>query len=151
MSLKSFLDFTDDKLAKDHSTPAFDAQRARAGLVKVIDRAATSFSEGKTTGKRSWSVNRNVVEFTLPVALDGKTTFYIPAERFPDALSKLKAAVEKGEADSALEAANGDDDQPKAARRQSKPREAGDRPGWSEDRRARFQASIAARKAAKAD
>lgn len=150
-SLDDFLKLSDDRLAKDHSTPAFDAVRARAGLVKVIDRAASTFTEGKTSGRKAWSVNRGVVELTLPVEIGGKSTYYIPSERFPDALAKLKKAVEAGDVDADLEAQadNVDDPRPKAIRRQSAPREGGSGRTWSPERKAKFAATIAARKAAK--
>lgn len=103
MALKDFLALADDKLHELFSTKKPDPTKARASLVKRLDTAATQFgSPEPSRGKKMWSVNNNVVELTLPVAIGGKSTYFFPAERFPDAIKSLKDAVNAGEADADL-------------------------------------------------
>ena len=148
MSLKDFLALTDDKLLSTYETPAFDAAKARKSVLKVIDKAIAQFgSTEPAKGSKSWSVNRGVVSFTLPISIGGKSVFLLPSERFGDALTALRAAVEAGEADAELEKqSEGESVAP------SKPSGGAgvSRAPWSPERRAKHAATLAARKAKKA-
>ncbi|WP_454883974.1 hypothetical protein [Sphingomonas oryzagri] len=108
----SFLELIDDTLGTHFHKPVYDPVKGREKLVKVIDGAATQHKEGRTkVPNRAWTVgNNNAISFSPklsgnPVLIAGKETNYVPAERFPDFLAKLKAAVEKGDLDKEIEAA----------------------------------------------
>jgi hypothetical protein len=147
MSLKDFLALTDSTLEKDFSTPAFDVNAAREKVLKIIDKANEQFGSEPTRGPKRWKVNRNVVEFSLPVEIEGTSTFYIPSERFPDALKKIRAAVAAGEADSMLDNMKGEETtRAKVGKIMGERRQ---RAGWTDERRERQRASIEARRFAK--
>lgn len=146
MSLKDFLALTDDKLSATHKMPTFDAIKARKPILAAIDKANAQFgSTERDRSRKAWSVNRGVVEFTLPIAVAGKETHYIPSERFPDALAALKKAIEAGEADAELEKAS----ESGATRSRAAPTgERKARAGWSPERRAKMLEASAAKRAA---
>lgn len=157
MALKDILSLIDHKLKDVYHTVAYSPAKDRAAVAKRLDDTKSKFlATEPPRGKKDFSVANNVVEFRpiVPGAgalmLAGSDVSYVPAERFADFLGGLKAAVEAGELDAELEAAHGD--QPKAAkapRAARAPREPSAGAGWSEERRAKFAASIEARKAAK--
>ncbi|PZU07657.1 MAG: hypothetical protein DI606_16375 [Sphingobium sp.] len=84
------------------------AEKLRARFSKSLDTALNQFlATEPTRGKKSWKAANNIVEFKPtfggePVALDGDTTLYIPSERFDAFIKALKASVEAGELDDAL-------------------------------------------------
>ncbi len=151
MALKDFLSLVDDKLRDAFHKVVPDHTKARMQLIKSIDKATKQFNEGKQPRGASkwWSAQNNVVEFTpnlngKPISIGGKTKSYIPAERFPNALDHLRASVEAGELDGQLAKSNDTDaTTPRKIREKG---EGGSGKGWSPERRARFEASIAARK-----
>lgn len=158
-ALKDLLSFIDDKLGTEFNKPEFDPEKARAPLIKGIDRSKEQFEQGKTkVPHRWWSVNRNVVEFEPRVKgnaieIGGKPLLYIPAERFVEFLASFKAHVEAGQFDKQLEEMpitvtshmrSESGEKPVRARR-----EGGGGREWTPERRAAYQATIAARKAAK--
>lgn len=154
MSLADVLSLVDEKLSKVYEKVSYDPTKDRAKFAKRIDATLEKFLQTEPArGAKDFSVQNGVVRYEpklsgAPVALGGKTTLFVPSERFADFLTKLKAAVEVGQLDSELEAAtNGDAEAaPKKVRVKS---EGGSGRGWSDERRARFAASIAARNAAK--
>lgn len=148
MSLKKFLALTDIKLAdKFHETPP-DTDKLRKAAVKKIDKAIEQFSATEPArGRKMFKANNAVVELQLPFAVELETLHYVPSERLLDALNELKAGVEAGEADDALiAAANGGEVEAKPKRQR---KTSGGGAGWSQERRDRFAATVAARKAAK--
>ncbi len=156
MALKDILGLIDHKLADVFHTVAYSPNRDRAAVAKRIDDTKSKFlATEPARGKKDFSVANNVVEYRpiVPGAgallIAGKDVSYIPAERFVDFLDGLKAAVEEGELDKELEAAHDGEavTKVKAARKPREPGSAGK--GWSEERRAAYAATIAARKAAK--
>lgn len=155
MALKDILGLIDHKLADVFHTVAYSPNRDRAAVAKRIDDTKSKFlATEPARGKKDFSVANNVVEYRpiVPSAgallIAGKDVSYIPAERFVDFLDGLKAAVEEGELDKELEAAHGGEAvKVKAARKPREPGSVGK--GWSEERRAAYAATIAARKAAK--
>lgn len=162
MALKdTFSTFFDNVgLADVFNRPAHDPVKARKPLLKGIETAKTQFEEGKTKGpNRWWSVSNGVVALTVKVSgvtfdINGVATNHMPAERFPEFLAKFKAAVEAGEFDEELEN-HGNGDAKVHIAKARKPRTPKDPNApaagreWSEERRAKFAATVAARKAAK--
>ncbi len=160
MALKDILSLIDHKLKDVYHTVAYSPVKDRAAVAKRLDDTRSKFlATEPPRGKKDFSVANNVVEFrpVVPGAgalmLAGSDVSYVPAERFADFLVGLKAAVEAGELDAELEAAHGDQAKTsttKTPRAPRAPREPGSGSGWSEERRARFAASIEARQKAKA-
>jgi hypothetical protein len=153
MSIKDLLSLADDKLKDVFSKREYDPSRDRARHLKMIEGDERSFGNPEPMrGKKAWKASNNVIEYTSRFPIDGKTTHYVPSERFGDFLSKLKALITGGTFDKDFEAAAGNGETtPRATRTPRKPRDpnAPAKAGWSDERRARFEASIAARKAAK--
>lgn len=149
MALKDFLALADDKLADTYHKAEFNVEKARDAVKARLDKAVEQFTATEPTrGRKMWSVNRNVVELTLPFAIGGKNVVYIPSERFADAVKALQDSISKGEVDSELEAGAAD---PANKPRVRAPRAAGSGggKGWTEERRARYAETIAARNANK--
>ena len=141
MALSDLLKLADDKLAELFHKKQHDPEKARRPILKGIDRTRNQFeSPSPTKGKKWWKVSNNVVEFSPPFPIGGKTTHYVPSERFPDYLTQLHGAVSAGELDDSFGTA------PVRTPRKSG---AGSK-AWTPERRARFAASVAARKAKKA-
>lgn len=155
MSLKDILALVDDKLGDVFRTVAYTPDRDRQKFAARIDATKEKFLQTEPPrGKKDFSVANNVVEYrpTLggPVKIGGKDVSYVPAERFGDFLTGLKAAVMAGELDKELEAAGkGDTATTTRAPRVKSQGTGGGGRGWSEERRAAFAATIAARNAAK--
>jgi hypothetical protein len=125
MALKDFFALVDDKLHDIFERSEPDPAKARKPFLRAIDKAVKQFEEGKQPrgANRFWSANNNVVKLTPNVGgrginIGGKSAQTIPAERFPDAMKALKAAVEKGELDDVLNAdADSTVTKPKAERK----------------------------------
>lgn len=157
--LKGFLDLVDAKLEQAYAYIAPDNSQHRKTFLRGLDRVVEQFESGKPRGgaSRQWSANNNVVRFEPKllgnaVKVDGKTVFHIPAERFVGAIGELRKSVEAGELDEALGEAysKGVKASDEREARQPRQKSAGSvRTGWSEERRAKFEATQAAKKAAK--
>ena len=154
MALKDFVALADDKLHEVFSRKPHDATKSREAMVKRLDKASEQFQATEPVrGRKLFKIQNSVVELTLPFEIDGKSTFHIPSERFADALTHLKESVTKGELDNELK--KGADQSysgttaaaVKAPRNQSSG--AAGR-GWTDERRAKFAATVAARNAGKA-
>ncbi len=108
MDWKALIDKT---LGTHFNAPVYDPAKGRDKLVKVIDKAAEQHKEGKTPPTRSWKLGSNrAISFAPvlngnPVLLQGEAVSYVPAERFQDFLSGLKAAVQAGDLDDEIKAA----------------------------------------------
>lgn len=155
MALKDLLALVDDKLSNLFEKVAYDGSKDRAKFVKRIDSTKEKFlATEPARGAKDFSVANGVVRYAPtisgnPVAIGGKTTLHVPSERFADFLDKLRAAVEAGELDDVIEAAATGEGAAKAQRAPRAKREGGSGRGWSDERRAAFAATIAARKAGK--
>lgn len=153
--LADALKLVDDTLGTTFAKPAFDAEKARRPLIRGIEKTKTQFTEGKTKApRRWWDVSNNVVAFSptlegQPLQINGKDILYIPTERFVEFLDTVRAAVEAGEFDDELKNGGQGDASVKTPRAARAKKEPGSGSGWSEERRARFAASIEARKKAK--
>jgi hypothetical protein len=133
----------------------YDAEKARAPLLKRIDKALERFNSSSPSKATSWMRTENGhYEFKLPFAIKGRDTWYRPAETFAAVLEKLKEQIAAGTHDDDIKAANAADPAMAATstttRKARAPRassgEGGS--GWSPQRREKFLATVAARKAA---
>jgi hypothetical protein len=156
MALQDFLNLVDAKLHDVFHHVAADPAKARKPFVKKIDATIKQFAEGKQPrgADKWWTANNNVVMFSP--TMDGREIkigkvypLPIPSERFTDALNHLKASVEAGELDDQLIAEDGTEAPVKATRKRAAPTGGSGRAGWTDERRERYAASIAAKKAAK--
>lgn len=158
MALKEFLALTDKSLAEKFDYVAPDLTKARKPFIAALDKAAKQFGEGKQPrgANALWSANNNVVRFTpklggAPVSINGETVHEIEDAKFPAALKAIRDAVEAGELDEALHDASESKSDPlaggvKLSAHSVTPKRA----GWSAERRQRYEATQAAKKAAKA-
>lgn len=105
MAIDDLFKLHDASLASTFSQKPYDPTKDRAALVKALDAAIEQFNNGRTkVPNRMWSVSNGVVEFKpkfkgKPIALSGTDTFYVPQERFEEAVGVVRKAVEFGELD----------------------------------------------------
>lgn len=155
-TLASFIDNTG--LSEVFHRKEADPVRVRKPLIDGIEKAKTQFEAGNTKGARWWKASNGVVALTVKVGgnvfdINGVQTNHMPQERFVEFLGKFRKAVESGEFDAELATHGEGDAKVHIAKAPRKPREAGSGGGsreWTPERREKFAASIAARKAAKA-
>ncbi|APX65562.1 hypothetical protein AV944_06580 [Sphingomonas sp. LK11] len=118
MSIKDLLSLADDKLKETFAKREYDPTKDRAKHVKAIENDERSFGNPEPTkGRKAWKASNNVVEYTSRFPIGGKTTHYVPSERFSDFLERLKNLITEGHFDKDFEtaAANGEA-APRAAR-----------------------------------
>ena len=152
MALKDFLSLADDKLHEVFAKKDYDPAKDRAAMIKRLDTAHTQFqSATPIKGRKMFKIANGVVELTLPFEIGGKSVFHLPTERFADAIQHLKDAVGQGEADGHLKSGATNVAAPRQARKPDAPRYSEGTRGWSDERRAKFAATVAARKAAPKD
>jgi hypothetical protein len=147
----------DPKLEETFNQKAYDPAKDRQWVVSRLESAKTQFAStegGRGGGRKMWKLANGVVAFSpvrrdgMSLVVNGQTTVFIPSERFNDFLNAMVEAVNAGEFDKELiaDATTGTTvkvaSKPRAARASSV-----GGAGWSDERRARFEASIAARKA----
>ena len=153
MALKDFIALADDKLHEAFNRKPHDATKARETMVKRLDKAHEQFHATEPArGRKLFKIQNGIVELSLPFEVSGKSTFHIPSERFADALKHLKTSVTKGELDDELRAAAdkpSGDPAPAAAKVPRKQSTGGTGRGWTDERRAKFAATVAARNAGK--
>jgi hypothetical protein len=157
MALKDIFTLFDDTLADVFAKKAYDPTKDREKLIKRLEAQKAKFlATEPAKGRKDFSIANGVVEFrpTLanghPLVLNGKEANYVPSERFADVLDYLIDEVKSGQVDDQLAGKEGSAPLPKAARAPRAKREgASGGSGWSEERRAAFAKTIAARKAAK--
>ncbi|KTT98684.1 hypothetical protein [Sphingomonas sanguinis] len=156
MALKDLLALADKKLQDVFHTKAYDpgSDRERT-ILRIEDQRAKFLATEPAKGKKDFVVQNKVVQYSPVVpragalVIAGETTHYIPSERFTDFLDVLKTEIANGNLDRELEAAHSEESKAaKSTRSARAPREGGGK-GWSEERRAAYAATIAARKAAK--
>lgn len=146
MSLKDLLSLADDKLHDVFNRKAPDLTKLRKAVLKGIETTERQFASVTPVRGRKWfKVNNEVVEFNLPFGIQGKSKFYVPAERFGDFLTKLKSTVTGGELDK--EIAAGKTDAPAASAPKVRKR-APQSPEVVANRVAKAAATRAAKKAA---
>ncbi|KQO06913.1 hypothetical protein [Sphingomonas sp. Leaf242] len=147
----------DPALKETFDKKAYDPVKDRAWVVSRLEAAKTQFASTEATrggGKKLWKLANGVVAFSpvrkdgAPLVVNGQTTNFIPSERFGDFLNAMIAAVNAGEFDKEFEADTTAGTTVKV-RTPRAPRASAGGTGWSEERKAKFAATIAARKAPK--
>jgi hypothetical protein len=157
----SFLDkinaLIDPKLKETFERKEYDPAKDRAWIVGRLESTKTQYGATETTrggGAKWWKLANGVVAFSpvrkdgAPLVINGQTTLFIPSEHFVTFVDHMIAAVNGGEFDKELssDTTNGTTVKIKTPRAPS----SGAGKGWSDARRERFAASIAARKQSKA-
>lgn len=134
---------------KDTITPR--RQRIASSVDKLI--AAAKAGEDKARGKvyevRDGIAKAHIRHAGKNLVLEGQEFFYVAKEKLADFYETVKAQILAGEHDDAIKAL---DEPEKPAGRTSRASGEGKRDGnygWSPERKARFQATLAAKKAAK--
>lgn len=139
-----------------------DPNAARDAMLDRLAKNREGFNDpAKRVRGRWWEIGNNqMVAFTptrpdgQPIVIDGKSVTFWPAAEFPSILDALEAAIKAGELDDQLDGATPAGSS-LPARELKKPKQraprsdAGQKREWSEERRAKFAATIAARNAAK--
>lgn len=153
MGLKDFLALNDKALAKQYEYVAPDKTIHRKTFLIGLNTVERQFGEGRQPRSGMWSAKNNVVRFepklsNAPVEIEGETVFHIPSERFLDALATLRKETEAGTLDDALHATHEHGVKQNAGQKVDD-RAGSVRAGWSPERRERFAASIAAKRANK--
>ena len=143
--------FADDEKAREaYHTKPFDIEGARAKAAKWLDKIGEQISSGATRGKRNWSHSNNSFHIQLPFAHNGVDAVHRAGDKVADYLKSFKEAIVGGKFDDSIRAHHESTDTTATpVKTTRKPREGGGGKGWSEERRARFAASIAARNAEK--
>ncbi len=137
MGISDLLAMADDKLHELFQSKPHDPTRARDKVVKQIDRTKVQFGDKSSKGKKWFRHANGVVELTLPFAIDGKQTFYLHTNKFEAFLDGLKSEVTSGSLDKEI---NEPVEPTARAARVSSGK------GWTDERRARFKATMAAKK-----
>lgn len=108
----SWAKLVDDKLEAEFNRKGPDpraGEKLRAKLLQSIETAKRQFQATEPAkGKKMFKVNNSVVAFSPTIggnalSLAGKTTLYMPSERFPDFLDALSTDVREGKLDELLE------------------------------------------------
>jgi hypothetical protein len=147
----------DPKLKETFDRKAYDPAKDRAWVVARLEATKTQFNSTESTrggGRKLWALSNGVVAFSpvrpdkQPLVINGQTTNFIPSEHFVTFVDHMIAAVNAGDFDKELKS----DSTAGTTVAIKTPRKAstGGGAGWSEERRAKFAESIAARNAAKA-
>lgn len=160
MALKDMIALVDDKLADVFHTRKPDAAKLRSPVLKAIQRTRSQFSQGGVVRGPKWFKSSNgVVAFTptlrggYSLQVNGQAMVFIASDRFSEFLDHMDAAVQAGEFDDQLidrgSGAGSIAGATKSAGRKPRDPNAPGKGGWTEERRSRYQDTMAARKAAK--
>ena len=135
-----------------------DPDASRRPVLDKIAKTREAFADPSKRAQKKWFTigNNNIVAFEpkradgQPIVIDGKSVTFWKADEFPAILDSFEAAVRAGEIDDQLEGGTpaGASLPEKTLRKPRQKREGGGS-GWSEERRAKFAATVAARNAAK--
>ena len=132
-----------EKKAK-FETKAPNIGRVRAAALKSVDATLNNYrSATPTKARKSYKINADngAVEWTLPVPVNGVAVFYETSDEFEAAVADYREWLASDKANGALEAKARGEGASKLA--------SGSGKGWSPERRARFEATQAAKKAKK--
>jgi len=108
MALKDYLGIIDNGLKHLFERKAADPAKARRPLLRGIDRTLAQFKTGSTGTPTGWYRLKNgVVALTVKVGgntfdINGVVTNHMPADRFEEFLTAMRAAVDAGEFDAEL-------------------------------------------------
>ena len=157
--------FIDPTLEGRYNQKSYDPSRDRAWVIKRLETLKAQFGATEPArggGAKWWKSSNGVVAFSptrpdkSPLVINGQTTVFIQSEDFVAFADHMITAVEAGEFDKELSAdtTNGTSvsldvapRKPRARRAASEDNSSGR--GWSDERRQRFAATIAARNGAK--
>lgn len=135
MALRDLLKLSDDKLEERFNAKPYDPAKDRQKVLAALKRTREQHSAtGVVRGRKWFSRKNDVTKFAPPFSIGGKSTLYIPSERFNDFVGQLEGAVRAGELDEAI-AAGGS---PSTSRRGGTGQKRGP---WSPERRAAYEAS----------
>lgn len=105
MALADLFKLHDPELVATFSKKPYDAAKDRKAFTKALDAAVEQHKNNRTkVPNRMWSVANGVVKFQPkfkgePLSIMDEDTFYVPSERFAEAVAVVKTAVEAGEFD----------------------------------------------------
>ena len=108
MALTDYLGILDNGLKHLFDRKAVDAAKARRPLLRGIDRTLAHFKSGSSGTPTSWYRMKNgVVALTVRLAgntfdINGVATNHLPADRFEEFLTAMRAAIDAGEFDAEL-------------------------------------------------
>lgn len=109
MALKDLISFLDNGLEGNFRGDGHAAEAAREHVLRGIERTREDWGKHERLDGSRWvAVSNGVVAFTPtrpdggPIEINGVTTNFIAAERFPDFLTHFADAVRAGEFDHAL-------------------------------------------------
>ena len=160
MALKNMLALVDDKLADVFHTKKSNAAKLRSPVLKAIERTRSQFTgDGMVRGPKWFKLSNGVVALTptlrggRSLQVDGQATVFITGDRFLEFLDHMQAAVEAGEFDDQLAVRDNGvglaAELAKSGDRKPRDPNAPKKEGWTDERRARYQQTMAARRAAK--
>jgi hypothetical protein len=129
-----------ERLAKNREAFNDPSKRVRGRWFEVGHNGVLAFSPTRPDGQ--------------PIVIDGKSVTFWPASDFPEILNAFEAAIVAGEIDDQLDGstpagASLPARELKTPRKRAPRSDAGQKREWSPERRAKFAASLAARKAGK--
>ncbi|SFP57437.1 hypothetical protein [Sphingomonas rubra] len=132
-----------ERIAKNREAFADPSKKVRGGKwFEIGNNAMVAFTPTRVDGQ--------------PIVIDGQSVTFWPAADFPSILDAFEAAVRAGEIDNQLEGstpagASLPARELKQPRQRARRSDAGVSRGWSDERRAKFAETIAARNAARRD
>lgn len=113
MPITDLFKLHDPSLMDKYNEKPYDARKDRAAFKKSLDAALDQLENGRTkVPNRMWSIANDVVRFEpkfkgRPVEMSGETVFTFHKEHFAEAMQIIKASVDAGELDEALEGSEG--------------------------------------------
>lgn len=116
MALADLFKLHDPALEQTFNKKPYDAAKDRKAFNKSLDAVLDQVNNGRTkVPNRMWSGSNDVIEFKpsfkgRPISIMGETTFYIQEADFAQAIKTIKASVDAGELDDALEGSEGQGD-----------------------------------------
>jgi hypothetical protein len=138
MANTGFLSFADPKLEQKFNAKPYDPSKDRARALAELDKAESQFaSTERVKGKAVARVNGDVVKFTSRFNYGGQASHFIPSDQFRTAIKQLRSEINTGKHDDLFKSGGGS-----GTRRSSGG-------GWTDERRARYQATMAAKKRTK--
>lgn len=129
-----------ERIAKNREAFADRSRKVRGKWFEIGNNAMVAFTPTRPDGQ--------------PIVIDGQSVTFWSSAEFPSILDAFEAAVRAGEIDDQLEGstpagASLPARELKTPRKRAQRADAGLKRGWTDERRARFAETIAARKAAK--
>lgn len=160
MALKDMIALVDDKLADVFHTRKPDPVKLQSPVLKAIERTRSQFSQGGVVRGPKWfKLSNGVVAFTPTLRgghslqVNGQATVFIASDHFPEFLDHMYAAVQAGDFNDQLadrdNSSGSTAEFTKPAGRKPRDANAPRKGGWTDERRARYQDTMTARRTAK--